>query len=502
MATSPSRHGSDQGIGDFTAIAELARGAAGAGALWLGLSPPHALHPTDRERASPYQPADRRFLDPGLIDAARLGAAPAVSGPLVDHAAAWAAKRAALAAAWARFDRRDPGFLAFQAAQGPALRDFATWCVIAELHGHGDARRWPAGLRHAGDSGVAAFAARHGEAVGFHLFLQWLADGQMAEAAAAGAGLYRDLAVGCAPDGAETWCRALPFLAGFSVGAPPDPLGPLGQVWGLPPPDPIAAAAEGHAGFAALIRANMRHAAALRVDHVLGLKRQFLVPEGAPAAEGCYLAQDFEGQLAALRLESARAGCAVVGEDLGTVPHGLRERLAEAGVLSYRVLWFERQGAGFTPPADWPALAAACVSTHDLPTLAGWWAGEDIDERLALGLLPAGAAGEARAERARERARLLDALTASGHGLPPGTAEGPFTDALAAAIHAHVAATPSLMLLVQCEDLAGETVAVNLPGTDRERPNWRRRLPMDAAALVEGPRARAILEAVRGAGRA
>jgi glycogen operon protein len=303
--------------------------------------------------------------------------------------------------------------------------------------------------------------------------------------------------VGCAPDGAEAWCRALPFLAGFSVGAPPDPLGPEGQVWGLPPPDPIASAAEGHAGFAALLRANMRHAAALRVDHVLGLNRQFLVPEGAPAGEGCYLRQDEEGLLAALRLESHRAGCAVVGEDLGTVPHGLGERLRGAGLLSYRVLWFERDGTAFRPPRDWPALAAACVSTHDLPTLEGWWEGEDIVERAALGLLDAAATEAALAARAEERRCLCDALVASGRAVPPDAAEGPFTDALAAAIHAHVAATPSLMLLVQCEDLAGERIAVNLPGTDRERPNWRRRLPLDAAGLMALPRARAILEAVR-----
>jgi glycogen operon protein len=492
------RHAAEQGIGDLTAIAELARAASAEGALWLGLSPPHALHPTDRERASPYQPADRRFLDPALIDAARLGAASlAGEGPLVDHVATWRHKRAALAAAWARFDRRDPGFLAFRAASGQPLVEFATWCAIAEHEGHQDARRWPAGLRHAGDSGVAGFAQRHADAVGFHVFLQFLADAQMGEAAAAGAGLYRDLAVGCAPDGAEAWCRALPFLAGFSVGAPPDPLGPEGQVWGLPPPDPLASAAEGHAGFAALLRANMRHAAALRVDHVLGLNRQFLVPEGAPAGEGCYLRQDEPGLLAALRLESHRTGCAVVGEDLGTVPHGLGERLRRAGLLSYRVLWFERDGEGFRPPRDWPALAAACVSTHDLPTLAGWWEGEDIRERAALGLLDAAAAEAARNGRADERRRLCDALAASGRGVATGAAEGPFTDALAAAIHAHVAATPSLMLLVQCEDLGGERIAVNLPGTDRERPNWRRRLPVDAAGLLARPRAQAILEAVR-----
>nr|WP_242534931.1 glycogen debranching protein GlgX [Roseococcus suduntuyensis] len=495
------RHARDQGLGDFTAVAELARALGVEGALWLGLSPPHALHLMDRARASPYQPSDRRFLEPFLIDVARLPSAQGRAWPAashqVDYDAAWAAKRAVLAAEWARGGATDPQFQEFRRAGGGALEDFATYGALAEHHGHGDPARWGAGLAHAHDRGVADFAARHADAIGFHAFLQFLADRQLAEAARGGAGLYRDLAVGSAPDGAEAWCRALPTLRGFSMGAPPDPLGPHGQVWGVPPPDPVASMEEGHAGFADLIHANMRHAAALRIDHVLGLKRLFLVPDGAPASEGCYLAQDLPGLLGEIRLESHRAGCAVVGEDLGTVPEGLREALGEAGLLSYRVLWFEREGQRFTPPARWPEAAVACVATHDVPTLAGWWEGEDIREREALGLFDAAAARAARAERAAERTQLLDALAASGHPLPAGAADGPFTPDIAAAIHGHVAATPSAVLLVQAEDLAGERVAVNLPGTDRQRPNWRLRLSEDAAGLTATPVGRAILDAVR-----
>lgn len=496
------RHANDQGMGDFTAIAALGRAVAAEGGLWLGLSPPHTLHLTDRARASPYQPSDRRFLEPLLIDVSRLAAArgrrwPHQSSAQVDYTAAWAAKRAVLAEEWASFDRTDARFRAFLGGGGRALEGFATYSALAELHAHSDPARWPAGLRHAGDGGVAAFAAQNAEAVGFHAFMQFIADAQMAEAAAAGAGLYRDLAVGGAPDGAEAWCRALPTLAGFSMGAPPDPLGPRGQVWGVPPPDPVASAAEGHAGFAALIHANMRHAAALRIDHVLGLKRLFLVPDGAPARDGCYLAQDLPGLLGEIRLESHRAACAVVGEDLGTVPEGLREELVEAGLLSYRVLWFERAHQHFQPPAAWPAEAVACVATHDVPTLAGWWAAEDIAERETLGLMDGPTAAAARAERAEERRLLLYALATSGHGLPGEAGDGPFTPEIAAAIHGHVADTPSLMMLIQAEDLGGERVAVNLPGTDRERPNWRLRLTHTAEALTATPVARAILDAVR-----
>jgi glycogen operon protein len=507
------RHAADQGIGDFTAVADFARMAAAEGAMLAGLSPPHALFPTDRERASPYHPCDRRFLDPIFIDVTGLpfiGEMPALrdalaqagtifrglsARPAVEHAAVSQAKQAVLCAAWQAMPAGHPDLDRFRQQGGKALDQFCTWVAIATQVGHGDARNWPAGLRHGEDSGVAAFRAQHAGEIGFAAFQQWLADAQLSMAGRAGAGLYRDLAVGSAPDGAESWSRDSRFLSGFSVGAPPDPFAAEGQVWGLPPPDPRAGTANGHAAFARLIRANMRHAAALRVDHVLGLRRLFLVPEGAKGSEGTYLAQPFEDFLGQMALESHRAKCLVVGEDLGTVPEGMGEALQSANILSYRVLWFERQGLRFKPPESWPARAAACVSTHDLATLAGFWEGTDLAERESLGLL--GDAAASRAERAADRAALLEALDMQGLRPAGATAETPMDDALAAAIHALVAMAASAMLLVQVEDLAGETVAVNLPGTDRERPNWRRRLPGTVAELRGLPRAQAILAELR-----
>jgi glycogen operon protein len=499
------RREADQGIGDFSALADWARAGAREGAALLGLSPPHALFPTDRSRASPYHPSDRRFLDPIFLDVADLpfvADLPAVRAalaqeegrftrlralPSADHAGVWAGKRAVLEAAFAALPSRHPAQAAlatFRAAGGPALARFCTWNAIAEAEGSSDCRAWPAGLRHGDLPAVAEFADAAPARVGFHAFLQMLADAQLGAAGAAGSGLYRDLAVGAAPDGAEPWSGDSRFLAGFSIGAPPDPFSAEGQVWGLPPPDLRGA---NQAAFARLIRANMRHAAALRVDHVLGLKRLFLVPEGGRGRDGAYLAQPFEELLASLALESQRARCLVVGEDLGTVPEGMGAALQAASVLSYRVLWFERHGAGFVPPPDWPAQAAACVATHDLPTLAGFWEGADLAERTQLGL-PADEAA-----RAADKAALLAALREAG--LWDGPAE-PMQDALAAAIHAFVAATPSSLLLVQAEDLAGARIAVNLPGTDRERPNWRARLPAPVAALLATPRAQAILAAI------
>jgi glycogen debranching enzyme GlgX/4-alpha-glucanotransferase len=499
------RREGDQGIGDFTTLGVLGREAARAGAAVLGLSPLHMLFPGTRERASPYHPSDRRFLDPLYIDVAGeeggLAAAPArarlaaeaeriaalSAAPMLDYEGVWAAKRAVLEAAFAAFDAADPAGAAlaeFRAYGGVALQQFAIFQAIAEQYS-GDWRGWPPGLRAPDAPGIAAFAASRAMRVRFHLWLQWLADRQFAAARAAAGleiGFYRDLAVGCAPDGAEAWGGAEVLALGASVGAPPDPFSPAGQVWHVPPPDPWRLRADGFARLAGLFGANMRHAGALRIDHAMALTRLFWVPEGGTGADGAYVAYPLEAMLGVLALESRRARTLVVGEDLGTVPEGLRERLGAADVLSYRVLWFERDGAAFRRPEQYPVRAVACVSTHDLPTLAGWRAGADVEERAALGLLDATAAKAARAERAEERASLAAAVG----GEPT-----------AGAVHTYLAATPSALVLAQADDLAGETMALNLPGTDRERPNWRRRIATPVPSLLQTPAGRAIIDRLR-----
>jgi glycogen operon protein len=508
------RHEADQGVGDFTALADLAAIAGPQGVAALGLNPLHALFRSNRDRASPYHPADRRFLDAIYIDVTRLGPlgeSPPVraalqadaaaithlrAGAMVEYEAAWAVKDRVLRAAYEALPAvpsADAALHAFIAAGGDRLRGFAVWEALAQTHG-ADWHLWPAELRDPAGPAVASFAAEHADEVRYGAFLQYLAEQGLAEAAQAarqagcGLGLYRDLAVGCAPDGAEAWAEQGLYMSGVSVGAPPDLLGPHGQVWHLPPPDPIAMAEEGFAGFAYLLAANMRHAGALRIDHVMGLTRLFLIPAGGAARDGTYLSYPRENLLGEVALESTQAGCMVVGEDLGTVPPEIRVTMAARAVLSYRVLWFEQDEGVLRPPAAWPALAAACVSTHDLPTLAGWWAGADIDELEALGLLTAAAAAVARTARDAEKAALMHLLAQESLGarIVPGSAP-------VAAIHALVARTPSLLALAQADDLAGEMQGVNLPGTDRERPNWRRRLHCTAAAFHDNP----VLAAMR-----
>ncbi len=496
------RRPGDGGIGDFSTLRALGAGAAAAGASAVGVNPLHALFPDARDRASPYQPSDRRFVEPMYLDLAALVTLPggeAVMSHLraqattidalaaasdVDYSGVWALKEPALRALFAGFNRwraanpvdalaRD--FEAFVAHGGEALRGFATFNTIREHYPRTPWQRWPTALRDARGAAARAFAAAHEEALGFHLFLQWLCNRQLAVAQAAmraggmGVGLYRDLAVGAAPDGAEAWEGGALFAEGVSVGAPPDPLGPQGQVWGMPPFDPHALTAAGYAPFSELLEANMAHAGALRIDHAMGLARLFWVPDGAPGSEGAYVSYPLDDLLGLAALASQQHGCMVVGEDLGTVPEGFREKMAARHILGYRVLLLEREGSDFLSPRDYPALSLACVTNHDLPTFAGWCRGRDMEERSALGLSSA-----APEERAVEREALHAAVGGDRASLP-------------AQVHRHLGAGSSALAMVQADDLAGEEVAVNLPGTAAERRNWQRKIGATVDQLLADP---------------
>ena len=517
------RRDGDAGIGDFTTLAEAADAAARVGASTFGINPLHMLFARDRERASPYHPSDRRFLDPlyldidalddlpGFVEAARTPFdATLRDGHTIDYPAIWSAKDAFLRSLFAAFERfadAQPNAAqaisldAFVSGGGSDLVRFATFEAIASAHRERTWREWPAELRDARSESVHRFAKTHARDVRYAMFLQWLADRQLGAAASrardAGLeiGLYRDLAIGCAPDGAEAWRNAALFAAGVSVGAPPDPLGPEGQVWNLPPPNPLANYETGYAAFGAVVAANMRHAGALRIDHVLGLSRLFWVPDGGRAADGAYVASPFEALVGEVAIESERARCLVVGEDLGTVPEGLRARLAQARMLSYRVALLERQGSGFVDTRTYPVQAVACASTHDLAPLAGWWDATDLRERHALRLIDDLTLQAQIQSRREEKNALLRALADAGWQAA-GDIDAPIGDDTIAALHALLAASPSALMLIQVEDLAGETIGQNLPGTDRERANWRRRLPASLERLLNSSRATAILSAV------
>jgi 4-alpha-glucanotransferase len=307
-------------------------------------------------------------------------------------------------------------------------------------------------------------------------------------------GLISDLAVGTDGGGSHAWSRQDEMLIGLSIGAPPDLLGPLGQDWGLTAFSPRGLVGHGYGAFLEMLRAALRHAGGVRIDHVMGLQRLWVLPEGARALEGAYLRFPIDDLLALVALESHRAGAIVLGEDLGTVPEGFQPRLMQAGLLGMRVLWFERDEPAFRPPSSWSREAAAMTSTHDLATVAGWWRGRDLDWRAGLGLL--GDEGQARGERERDRGLLWQEFCQSGAAngdKPPPDQPAPAVDAALT----HVAGSGCALALLPLEDVLGQEEQPNLPGTLHEHPNWRRRLPGPAGALLDRPEARSRLDAVR-----
>jgi 4-alpha-glucanotransferase len=406
---------------------------------------------------------------------------------------------------------RGRAFRAFCSAIGQELWRHAIFEALSEHQqraGAGtDWRLWPERLRKPDDPEVAAFAREHAERVEFFQYLQWVADLQLAEAAyrarAAGMpiGLYRDLAVATDPGGAAAWAGQGCILDAVSVGAPPDLFNLNGQSWGIAPFSPIGLVEAAYAPFIANLRANMRHAGAVRIDHVMGLMHLYCIPPGG--GPGAYVSYPFEDLLRIVALESRRHGCIVIGEDLGTVPDEFRPAMQAAGILSYRLFYFERDGNGrFLPPDGYPVEALVAATTHDLPTLAGFWIGRDQLWRARLRLYPDEAAlRDDRQQRARDREELVAALRRQQ--LLPGMnkADEASCDALrelTLAVHCYLASTPGRILMLQLEDVLGEIEQPNLPGTIDEHPNWRRRARLTVEEIVAEPAAQALVAALRG----
>jgi (1->4)-alpha-D-glucan 1-alpha-D-glucosylmutase len=509
------------GIGDFTDLRTLMEQWSARGADVVALNPLHALFPSKPEHASPYSPSSRLFLNPLYLDVERIddfrdcaearqlvGAAEFQTlaqslraAELVDHAGVAGLKLQVLQLLYACFrvmhlardTDRARAFRAFQSLEGRALRQHALFEALQGSLQREDPSLWgwpvwPEQYRDPTAQAVARFEREQVEQIEFYEYLQWQTDLQLAEAGrrslelGLGVGLYGDMAVSVDRGGAEAWANQQLYAVDASVGAPPDEFNMLGQNWGLPPITPGRLRQAGYAPFIALLRRLMRHMGALRIDHALGLMRLYWIPPGMSAAEGAYVRYPLDDLLGILALESERNRCLVVGEDLGTVPDALRERLHELGVLSYRLLYFERDASGyFKPPQSYPAQALVAASTHDLPTLTGFWEGRDIAVRNELGLFPNEDARQAQlVQRAEQRARLL--LMLEREGLLPENATADsltlseMTPALVRALHAFIARAPSKVLLVQMEDVLGVRDQVNLPGTTTEQPNWRRKL--------------------------
>jgi 4-alpha-glucanotransferase len=506
------RRAGSGGLGDYEAVARTAESLARRGADALALSPVHAIFARDPARESPYSPSSRVLLNILHVDPAAMLGADALdavlralgeterwraldAAPLVDWHVAGPLRlrvlRALHALCRAHRPERYAHFAKWRATASPVVEQHARFEAIDVTFGHAP---WPAELRAGNAHALRKFADAHAEEIEFHAFAQWLAasglDDAQARARAAGMryGLLADLAVGVDPGGSDAWRERDALLRGVSIGAPPDLLAPEGQRWGLTTFSPHALRLGGFAPFLELVRATLAHAGGMRVDHVIGLERLWLVPDGAGAHDGAYVAYPRDDLLRLLALEAHLAGALIIGEDLGTVPHGFRDRLGENGVLGMSVLMFERDHEGFRAASRWRNDAVALTSTHDLPPLAGWWDGVDLEWRRKLGLIDDDAAlAMQRDERSRDRTQLLQRIADDG-GPPP-----PFDDAEAArdrfvdAGIAQVARTPAPLALVPLEDLCGEVGQPNMPGTTSGHPNWRRRLALDVDRLAESP---------------
>jgi (1->4)-alpha-D-glucan 1-alpha-D-glucosylmutase len=534
------------GIGDFSDLLRFVRWSADIGADIVGVNPLHALHYVEPEAASPYSPTSRYFLSPLYIDVEAVPeyASPAAAAvalreriasepfartlaelratPHVAYARVARAKWSALGALYEIFraDRgeRQRAFRAFVTSGGERLERFAIYEALTERFASEDGRvrgwlTWPEEFRDPECDAVRTWAAKTRRRVEYFKYLQWLASDQLALSAEAARelsiGLYLDVAVGVDVNSADVWSDLSAYVLDETIGAPPDPLGPQGQNWGLPPLDPAAMLREKGAAFSELLRANMAHAGALRLDHVMALLRLFRIPRGKSAADGAYVAYPFDELIGFARVESERRRCLIVGEDLGNVPDGFRDRMERERILSYRLLLFEREGDGrFRPPAAYPALALATGTTHDVPTLLGWVIGRDIEVREGIGIMSTEAAREGRAARRVDASQLLEALASEGEldgstfhalhaALDEGSHEATRFDALTRGAYRFLAKTPARLVLVQLDDAAGELEQINLPGTFTEYPNWRRKSGLDLDGIARDERIAALVADVR-----
>jgi len=521
-------------VGNLDDLATLAEWSAAHGAAFLGVNPLHAL----RNRAadiSPYSPVSRLYRSPAYLhiesipelahsdearallagDALRAELAQLRAGDRVEYERATLLARPVLEALHRTFvtahaspdDPRRAAYDRYAAREGDALTAHATFCALEEhcaaLGIAGGWRAWPRPFRVPASPEVAQFRAEHRDQVEFHRWVQFEIDRQLERAAQRGRnaglaiGLYHDLAVGSSGDGSDAWAHQHLFLSGADVGAPPDAYAAEGQNWGLPPISPHQLHADAYAYWIALLRASLRHAGALRIDHALGMFRQFWIPAGRPGREGAYVRFPTNDLLGILALESARHRAVVIGEDLGTVPPDVPPTLRSWGILGSRVMLFEREADGaFRPAASYEPLSLVTADTHDMPPLEGYWQGRDLD--LGLTRRDDPDLAPARAARVRDRSALIDRLTAD-RILPPGSdnVQGP---ALTAAVHRFLCSTPAALVGLSLDDLAGETEPVNMPGLAPDRfPSWTRRMRMPLAALDSSPTVRESLQCDRGA---
>ena len=512
------------GVGDTADLRRLVEWAGEIGAAFVGVNPLHALRNRGHD-ISPYGPVSRLFgnvlyldLDaiPEMAESpeartlaaqARLRIDELRRGSRVDYAGVMAVKRPVLEALHRSFvehrvtnRQRGRAFARYVESQGRPLEDFATWCAIDESLNGQPWQSWPVELSDPRGPAVESIREKHQERIEFHQWMQFELDRQLGETQARARemslpiGLYQDLAIGAAADGSDTWMYRGLFLDDVAIGAPPDPYAAAGQNWGLPAIDPRRLAEDEYSYWIRLVRTALRHAGALRIDHVLGLFRQFWIPRGMKGSDGAYIRFPGHDLLGIAALESVRANALIVGEDLGTVPPEVPPALERWGVLSSKVMYFETEPkrGRFKPPRAYPALALTTANTHDMPSIAAFWRERDIQLRAEVGAIPPRAVRAAREERAEARESLATTLTEEG--LWPATDEPTTDGALREAVHSFLRRTPSWLVGLSLDDLTGEVEPVNLPGVSPDTwPSWTRRMTMSIEEMTASPDVRRAL---------
>jgi 4-alpha-glucanotransferase len=509
------------GVGDTGDLRELTQWIAGAGGAFVGLNPLHALLNRGND-ISPYGPVSRLWRNPIYIDveqvpefceAPELAAkirSPEIASTLealrgcdkIQYEQVWATKSLALDALHDAFlhrrahdatHRRVSAYNEYVSAGARWLDDYATWMAIAEAHREWNWRSWRAELQDPASPAVKRFAVEHEKRVDFHKWLQFELDRQIGEVADAGrragmeVGLYQDLAVGSSGTGADAWAHRRLFVDGVTIGAPPDPYSDFGQNWGFPPVNPHELRRDRYWYFIRLLRSGFRHAGALRMDHVMALFRLFWIPDGMTGKQGAYVRYPSDDLFGIVALESHRHHAIVVGEDLGIVPEEVPAAMRKWGMLASRVLYFQREGGGFKPQSTYPELSLASVNTHDMPTIAGFWTGRDVELRSSLGLIDASKDTDVFSERAGEKRALVHRLREDG-ALPlrenvADDASG--VPAIKRAVHEFLCASPAALVGLSLDDLGDETEPVNVPGVGPDKyPVWSRKMRRSVAEIA------------------
>ena len=511
------------GIGDFTDLLNLMKYAAEKKLDFVGINPLHALFTSKPAFASPYSPSSREWLNPIYLDVEKVGAftyneqlknwlaQPKIRQRIaalritetVTYTAVWACKRDALHMAFNAFEQdtceaaanERAAFEAFVADKGEALQGFGLFEALDQYYsrpGQVGWQSWPSEFHQPDGEAVEKFARNHEREIRFYMWLQWLCAEQLREVNQAAAeygvklGIYGDLAVGVARGSADTWLNRQDYCMDVSVGAPPDPLGPTGQNWDLPPLNPLMLKHTGYEKFAHLLRENMRLYGVLRIDHVMALCRLWWVLNDKTADFGAYVHYDAEVMFAILALESQRNRCVIIGEDLGTVPDQARYLLNRYQVFSYKVMYFSKGWNGFQLPEEYPEQAITVISTHDVAPLAGYWTGKDLDTMFKLGTLPDAAAFQtALDEREHDKADLLDKLKETGCLGADVQMPAKADETLLAALHKYGALSRSKLYAVQLENLLGVIDNLNVPGVTEGYPNWAQKMPVSLEDFLQ-----------------